>query len=156
MIDQETAMMTMMTTTMMMTRAMPIITFLFFHHILFFTFREVSRKSYDCSARVSLFFTRIYIFSPLSIILSIFLRDCSSRSLSSFLKLDNLSTSVLLLYFPIHSCRMGLKSLSECPTAWFLFALSYLAKKVSCIFLRKLAAMRVSYCLRRAILLIRP
>jgi len=58
---------------------MPIITFLFFHHILFFTFLEVSLKSYDWSARVSLFFTKISILYPLSITLSMLRSACSSN-----------------------------------------------------------------------------
>ena len=134
-------MITMITITM--TAMIPIITFLFFHHILFFTLRDVSLRSYDWSARVSLFFTRISILSPLSITLSIFFKADSSNSDNSFLRLDSLSTSVLFWYLLIQSCKMGLKSLSEWPTAEALLCESYLEKKASCIFLRKLTAILI-------------
>lgn len=100
-----------------MTTMIPIITFLFFHHILFLTAREVSLKSYDWSAKVSLFFTKISIFYPLYMILSKFLKASSSASFNTFFSLDNLSIYSLLLYFPIQSDKMGLKSLREWATA---------------------------------------
>lgn len=110
----------MIVKTIRITTMIPIVTFLFFHHILFFTFLEVSRISSDWSANVSLFFTRISIFSPLSITLSIFRSAVSYKSLNSFFKRDSLSTDSLLLYFPIHSCKIGLKSFNEWAIAVFL------------------------------------
>ena len=75
----------------------PIIIFLFFHHILFFTFFAVSFKSYDWSVIISLFLTNTSIFSPLSITLSMFCREICSSSVSSFFNYDSLSTFVLSL-----------------------------------------------------------
>jgi len=127
------------------TRIIPIITFLFFHHILFFTFLEVLRISKDWSDKTSAFFTSTSIFSPLSITLFMLRNACSSSSLSSFRKLDSLSTSYLLENLAIHSCKVGLKSFSECPTALFLLTWSYLEKKASWMRFRKLTAILVSY-----------
>lgn len=154
--DQEATIMTMTTMIMMITAMMPIITFLFFHHILFLTFREVSRKSRDWSAKVSLFLTKISILSPRSMTLSIFLRACSSSSLSYFFNPVSLSASALLLYFDIHSWRMGLKSLREWATAPNLWLDSYRPKKASCIFLRKFTAILISYYLSLTVRSILP
>ncbi len=121
----------------------PMHTFLFFHHILFFTFLDVSRISNDWSANVSAFFTIISIFWPLSIILSKLFKAIYSASFNYLRALNNLSTSALLLYFPIHYCKIGLKSFRLWATAWFLLVISYLLKKLSCIFLRKSTAILV-------------
>ncbi len=75
----------------------PIIIFLFFHHIFLLTVLAVFLISYDWSANVYDFLTKISIFSPLSITLFIFYKACSSNYVSYFLKEENLSILAGLL-----------------------------------------------------------
>jgi hypothetical protein len=75
----------------------PIMIFLFFHHIFLLTVLAVFFISYDWSAIVYDFLTRIYIFYPLSMTLFMFSRACSSSSESSLRRDENLSILAGLL-----------------------------------------------------------
>lgn len=75
----------------------PIMIFLFFHHIFLLTVFAVFLISYDWSAKVYDFLTKISIFYPLSMTLFIFSNACSSSSVNYFLKDENLSILAGLL-----------------------------------------------------------
>lgn len=136
----------------MMRRMSAIHTFLFFHHIFLFTARAVLFKSYEVSAIVRVFSTRISILSPRSIALSRFFREICSASDSSLHKFfhyfwsrQNLSTFALSLKRAMRSSRILRKSVSENGRAASLFCLGYLSKNLSAMSLRKEMAIRISY-----------
>lgn len=134
----------------------PIRTFLFFHHILFFTLRAVFFMSRDWSLIVSLFFTKISIFSPLSITLSMFFSDISSSSVSYFFNSVSLSTREGSLYFVIMFWSTLLNYFNEWATAELRLPASYWLKNWSCTFFKKLTAILVSYWIKLQVPLSQP